>query len=960
MSSRRSIVLVSILSAVAACKGDAGPTGSQGSQGDPGSAGSAGSAAATTGTLGGVVTDGVAHDALAGVTVAASDEGGTPLATATTDATGKFAVTVTAGPVELTFAKPDYTSPGVLQSGVGIGQTVQVAVAMSESATGKPSLVLAAPAPGDDFGFGATIALTAVAADPNGDALAYAWAGTSDPVLDGSVVGTGATAAATLPSLTAALSPRTTSSGMTISGYALENRFGVLPIMTDTRGQMTAQVTVSDGRGQSASAALTLDAASIVGNLHAVSVGQLVYVNSGHDGSNAWTFTPPPGSTATISDATVRTPAFRPDVAGPYALCEGATCTTLYAGSYYGMIGTALNYAENPGEPDGACLSCHLNLGTIPDRFVAYANPFNPAITKTGWVGTAHATAFADGIDGQLESHFNGSCAGCHSTADDLGVANGGFDDVAAAADWTFPGTLAPTNWQTMLDTAPTVARLANVQCEACHGPQTDPIPLQKLNGQFINAHGQTEVVVNGVATSHPFQSPRISYGAEVCGTCHAAGGDHIYTEWATASDILGSETGVGMAHSNRVAPTMLGLTTSKGVTSLNTSCARCHTAQGYTLYAELLTAAPSSVVTLTATCGSASGNACDPRLPTATVLGEVTAANAEPVTCQSCHDPHDATNPSQLRIYDRIAMLPSGFGVSGMGKGALCVSCHNSRNGTTSASDTATFLHEDAQSGGVAPVSYSAPHLADQGDVFEGRNAYFMGGSLPMNSKHAAITDTCVGCHMTLQPASLLSFGQPAHESHLFRITDDNQQQLCANCHGSQVDGKGVQAGLRGELAQLQTAVNADVQGRIAAVGGVINVIAYDDAGDASKSFAITTATTPIARIVFAGDDIHGQISLDVTLATPITIQYFDANGNALAPVTTTTFAMQLGSLKDNQATPATLFAVTGDFTKAGWNAFLIQGDQSWGLHNPTFATAVLNTTLSVLDTDVATKNFN
>jgi hypothetical protein len=130
--------------------------------------------------------------------------------------------------------------------------------------------------------------------------------------------------------------------------------------------------------------------------------------------------------------------------------------------------------------------------------------------------------------------------------------------------------------------------------------------------------------------------------------------------------------------------------------------------------------------------------------------------------------------------------------------------------------------------------------------------------------------------------------------------------------------------------------------------VGGTINVIAYDEtAGDAtlglsSASFAINTTTNPIASAAFSDADIHGQVALTITLTSPISIQYTGAP----APVSTTTFSVQLGSLKDNEATPQPLYAMTGNFTKAGWNYFLIQGDQSGGLHNPSFVTAVLNNT--------------
>ena len=58
--------------------------------------------------------------------------------------------------------------------------------------------------------------------------------------------------------------------------------------------------------------------------------------------------------------------------------------------------------------------------------------------------------------------------------------------------------------------------------------------------------------------------------------------------------------------------------------------------------------------------------------------------------------------------------------------------------------------------------------------------------------------------------------------------------------------------------------------------------------------------------------------------------------------------FGVQMGNIKDTQATPKVVYALSGNMVRAGWNYFLIEGDQSLGLHNPTFANAVLSTTLS------------
>jgi predicted CXXCH cytochrome family protein len=335
-------------------------------------------------------------------------------------------------------------------------------------------------------------------------------------------------------------------------------------------------------------------------------------------------------------------------------------------------------------------------------------------------------------------------------------------------------------------------------------------------------------------------------------------------------------------------------------------------------------------------------------------MLATVTPANAEPVTCVACHDPHDATNPNQLRFFDHTPNLPSGFAGSGMGKGALCLTCHNSRNGAQTGSDTLTYLHEDGEvynSGN--PTGFSAPHQADQGDVFTGHNAYFLGaGGLPMTSKHAAIKDTCVGCHMTLQPKGYLSHGAPARSGHLFRIEEADQQALCANCHGTLVDGAGIQGQVESQLvalaAKMGNAVKAKVNGF---AGGVVRVRAWDPATDlyssaAASNLVLNVVTNPVTAVDV--EEIHGQIGFVLHFATAITVPFVDAAGNAAPSKDLTSFGVQMGAIQDNAATPAALYAATGKLVRAGWNYFLIEGDQSKGLHNPSFVSAVLKATLA------------
>jgi predicted CXXCH cytochrome family protein len=391
------------------------------------------------------------------------------------------------------------------------------------------------------------------------------------------------------------------------------------------------------------------------------------------------------------------------------------------------------------------------------------------------------------------------------------------------------------------------------------------------------------------------------------------------------------------MSHSNLADAQSLGISG----TSLNSSCGRCHTAQGYTLYAAQLNA----------------GNDTLGAVPS-TTLALVNADNVEPQTCTACHDPHDATNPNQLRFYDSTPNLPGGFAGAGMGKGALCLTCHNSRNGSQTGSTSLTYLHEDTETYNSGnPLNFDAPHQADQGDVFEGHNAYFLGSQTPMLSRHAAITDTCAGCHMTLQPETGLEFGTATPLGHEFRIVNADIQTLCSNCHGSNVNGAGIQASVSAQLAQLDTKLGKAVIAKVAAVGGIINVAAYDDAtGDYSSKNGATANvqvnTTANAIVSASLEEVHGQIAVLFTLTNAITIPYITSTG-AAAPKTTTTFAVQLGSLYDNEATPVALYLLSGGFVRAGWNYFLISSDQSLGLHNPSFVNAVLDASLAATVTD-------
>jgi hypothetical protein len=548
------------------------------------------------------------------------------------------------------------------------------------------------------------------------------------------------------------------------------------------------------------------------------------------------------------------------------------------AATWWGAGQTSATYTNWPTvTAKSDCLNCH--GASAVDMW-------------TPWSQTAHATFFARGIEG-ITSNSN-TCVACHTVgADGVNVGNGGYDDRAAAVNFVYAKKIGA--WAAMSTGATaTVAEVANIQCENCHGAQGSGA---SITGAHMSAGtgGPSTTYVSRETSS---LAKRVSFSSDVCGACHASGtGHHNFSEWNT----LDPDTGFG--HSNRETAAAEGM---------NTSCARCHSAQGYTLQLNQL----------------AAGNIDS--IPSASINWN--AATVEPQTCTACHDPHvkDASHPNQLRVYDSTPLLPAGFSVTGLGKGALCVSCHNSRNGKITS--TTTYLHEDSQptstglvnyNGGI-PTSYSAPHQAAQGDVFMGRNAYFMGyGNLPMISKHANVEDACVGCHIGLNPQTHTSHGASAVSGHVFYIRDQDKATVCANCHSANVDGEALVANVESMLGQLATKLENAMLNRIITAQTTTTVCVTDGNTSATGCLSAVTPATTIAL-----EEVHGQIGFN--------IQGFD---------------VQLGSFVTNTtAGGAALIPKSDVIVRGGWNYFLIEGDQSKGIHNPSFATQVLSATTATV----------
>ena len=310
--------------------------------------------------------------------------------------------------------------------------------------------------------------------------------------------------------------------------------------------------------------------------------------------------------------------------------------------------------------------------------------------------------------------------------------------------------------------------------------------------------------------------------------------------------------------------------------------CGRCHASQGFAAWTEQLKKGNP-------------GNIVGPDGKPATVeylasLG-LTKQTVKPIDCQACH-----TDTFELRIAGSAPMLPAGFDAKGVGKGALCMTCHNTRNGQV--------VWDKAD-----PGRYTAPHHSSQADVIMGKNVYFVNYGDQYVSPHAAFTgDSCVTCHMQLG------------EGHTFKASESG----CATCHGSGYEAAMVQKPVQILLDETAAAINArfikHFRDKVTQVG------AWDPVTD-------KTTTKPLdgSQIVsVTPTGIHGQMAFEMKLKDGSTVM------------------AQLGEIKGADGKPV---IPTGDpLVRAMWNYLLVLWDGSNGVHNPSFVRTVLTATQQAL----------
>ncbi len=552
-----------------------------------------------------------------------------------------------------------------------------------------------------------------------------------------------------------------------------------------------------------------------------------------------WRLDGPAGSVATLSDAETRHPSFTPDIAGLYELTlaevvSGSTTLQVYAGTWRGSIVAQ----DIDGRPvgDTACTFCH--DGTFAaDMF-------------TDWAQTGHAEIFTDNLD--TSTHYGPNCFPCHTIGYDPDADNGGVDEASDYQAFLDAGLVnnPGDNWTTVLAQFPETARMANIQCENCHGPQDS------------NAHG----------FAGPLGAPRVDLSSDVCATCHGEPLRHArFQQWQLSAH-ANSEHAIRYGGSGH--------------------CSRCHTANGFLAWLPILLDD-------------------DPDTdPTASITVTWESEDRHPQTCVTCHDPHAigtttgvGTNAT-VRISGDTPPLIAGFQVTGVGRGAICMTCHNSRRGLRNDSVWGDLSQSDKE---------GDPHASAQADVLAGENAYLV--EVGARGGHSWVEDTCVTCHMeSTPPPAILSYNQGG-TNHTF-FADRN---ICAECHSPHLSPDDVQDGIQHLLdmvADLLADAYFDLIEELTADGKTIDL----------RGDALITDASEISEIRFGED---GGQDLTVTLT----------DGSVIGP-----HDVRRISVLETDAPTVSLGVPADDaLLKSGWNWALISIDGSLGVHNPFFANSAL-----------------
>jgi PKD repeat protein len=827
--------------------------------------GSDGSPGTSKGTISGTVTNSATSTGLEGATVKTSPDQGT----ATTAADGSYSLTVPAGVYTITYSRNGFAT----QTDAG------VSILAGVSTTTNKTLIPTAPVIVD-----ASVTGTATP----GAALT---ASATPMVLDGSTVtgivwsqknsvtvtiddNNAMTTGVTLPALAAykdelfKVLAEPPAAGKLPEGVplppvseeeysgGLQDRFyvvGLNPLALEEAGLVTLVATVTTTSGTyegEVEISTTLPWTTTLG-INNVPVNVPVLIHGGTQGGTQTTWNWTISGGATLDNTTIQNPSFTPTTAGTYTVTETVSGESfdVVAGTWQGAI-TGEDLLGRPISTTCAP-ACHLTTG--PNSIVTTI--FNE------WKDTGHAEIFTQNMD-TPGGHWTVSCATCHGVGYNTAAVNNGWDEAMEDEGWEPPHTFGPGTWAGIIADYPEVARLANIQCENCHGPNNSAL---HMNGILMD-------------------SERESLSSDLCGSCHGEPARHgRYQQWQLS---LHADYDLAIREWD------------------GAECARCHTGNGFLAWGENYSWNPDN------TLGPSDITWTD--------------NTVHPQTCATCHDPHnigtttgEPTN-AQVRISGDTPVLTSGWQALGVGRGAICMVCHNQRRGLTN--DNWSFGEQ-----GVALERSREPHHGPQSDILMGQSAFFIAVGSP--GAHARVTDTCVRCHMEKTPP-------PADLSYALGGTNHTfyaSPKICSECHTSIQDSSTVKSNTEGQLQLVGDLIGP-------ATGQQITAIINSGDNVAIGSTILTAASLPVT----GSNYVDGEMTITTVDNTYTGVALDD---------------MRLNSSSGDRIALASEECQT--LAKANWNYMIVVDDKSGGVHNPSFVAQFLAATYDVLlNTDFTVRN--
>jgi len=591
-----------LLAFTLACSGKDGANGRDGANGKDGANGRDG---ASTGTARGTVAS-EAGDPVAGATVTFTP--GT--FTATSGADGTYTLTLPAGVYSAQAERAGFVPATATSISVVVGQ------ATSQNFTlALPTPEVTASGGADRFqaGFGAVVRLDASGSTAPPGAT-YSWQQISGPPA------TLSDPAAVQPTFTTLTLAELEPAGL----FVAPERLGMVGVSAADALRLTYVFEVAVASGSVVSTAgVSIQSIPPQPGLPVTGTGALAAVGTRTGATYAWTCATVSGATETpcpagvLDAATARVATFKPATPGSYLLRE-----TVSGGAVPVTVAGYVGARPNPAATAPTCGSCHVAAQTASDGRTL-TDKFTP------WASTRHATFFRRAIDGGLPVPYEQSCIRCHTTGYNPEADNGGFDDLARAAGWTFPVPF-PGMWDDLSRRSEQLANLGAVSCESCHGP----------GSAHAGAGGAPTAIARG-------------FGVDTCAQCHAKEPYETQgLQWVNSKHAIF----IRRALPPGGRPTELPF------------CASCHTAQGFVAWRR--TGDPNQPAPAVGFAEPQTCIAChDPH-------GEAVGPDGQPTF-------------RQLRVFEDVTTL-TGVGARGIGAGAICLECHNRRESFSLATQAA------------------------------------------------------------------------------------------------------------------------------------------------------------------------------------------------------------------------------------------------------------------------------